>query len=318
MPPLDLAITILIGVFAVLGFARGFVRGALDLVLLAAGLAIAARFSPAAARVLSDGGVPAGIAPAAGFIVLLFATMLIGGIALRFALAPVRAIPLPPPLPFLNRLLGLAPGAVKGAIAAVVLLTPLSIWQGDLGLAPYFAESRLAPALMSAANRGIGEAIDGFGRRLSEFSIPLDAGPEGRTLPFRVTDGLVVDRDAETEMLALVNAERDRAGLAPLEADERLATVARTHADEMFRLGYFAHQSPVTGEVVDRLDAAGLAWLVTGENLALARDVAEAHEGLMDSPGHRANILNPAFTRVGIGIIRSPANGVMVTQVFAA
>lgn len=317
MPPLDLAITVLIGIFAVLGFARGFVRGVLDLALLAAALAIAARFYPAAARVLADGGVAAGIAPAIGFVVLLLAVLVLGGIALRFALAPVRAIPWPPPLPFLNRLLGLAPGAVKGAIAAVVVLAPLSAWQSELGLTRYFAESRLAPALVSAVNRGVGGAIDGLGVRLSDFSLPLDAGPAGRTLPFSVSDGLVVDRAAEAEMLALVNAERERAGLAPLDADERLATVARSHADEMFRLGYFAHQSPVTGEVVDRLDHAGLAWIVTGENLALAQDVEEAHVGLMDSPGHRANILNPAFTRVGIGVIRSPDHGVMVTQVFA-
>ncbi len=316
MPPLDLAITVLIGIFAVLGFARGFVRGALDLVLLAAAVAVAARFAPAAARVLADGGVAPGLAPTVGFVVLLLAVLVLGRIALGLVLAPARAMPWPPPLPFLNRLLGLGPGAVKGAIAAVVLLAPLSTWQSELGLTRAFAESRLAPALVSAMNRTVGGAMDGLGLRLSDFSIPLGPTPPGRTLPFSVSTGLVVDRAAETEMLALVNAERERAGLAPLEADERLATVGRTHSEEMFRLGYFAHESPVSGEVVDRLDNAGLAWLVSGENLALAQDVAEAHEGLMDSPGHRANILNPAFTRVGIGIVSSPANGVMVTQVF--
>lgn len=317
MPPLDLAITVVIGIFAVLGLARGFVRGVLDLALLATAAAIAARFYPAAGRVLADGGVAARLAPTVGFVVLLLAVLVLGGIALRLALAPVRAIPWPPPLPFLNRLLGLGPGAVKGAIAAVVVLAPLATWQAELGLTGYFAESRLAPALVSAVNRGLGGAIDGFGLRLSDFSLPLGLTPAGRTLPFSVSEGLAVDRAAESKMLALVNAERERAGLRPLEADERLATVARTHSDEMFRLGYFAHESPTSGNVVDRLDAAGLAWLVTGENLALAQDVAEAHQGLMDSPGHRANILNPAFTRVGIGVIRSPANGVMVTQVFA-
>lgn len=317
MPPLDLAITVLIGIFAVLGFARGFARGALDLVLLATAVFVAARFSPAAARVLADGGVAAAMAPTVGFVVLLLAVLVLGRIALGFVLAPARALPAPPPLPFLNRLLGLGPGAVKGAVAAVVILAPLSAWQSDLGLTRAFAESRLAPALLSAANRTVGEAIDGFGLRLSDFSVPLVPGPAGRTLPFAVSDGLVVDRAAEAEMLALVNAERERAGLAPLEADERLATVGRTHSTEMFQLGYFAHESPVSGELVDRLEAAGLSWLVTGENLALAPDVAEAHDGLMGSPGHRANILNPAFTRVGIGVIASPANGVMVTQVFA-
>ncbi len=81
-------------------------------------------------------------------------------------------------------------------------------------------------------------------------------------------------------------------------------------------LGYFAHQSPDGRDPFDRLQAAGIHYLAAGENLALAPDVHAAHTGLMSSPGHRANILRPAFNRVGIGALRASPYGVMFTQEF--
>jgi uncharacterized protein YkwD len=97
-----------------------------------------------------------------------------------------------------------------------------------------------------------------------------------------------------------------------------LAVVARQHGEEMFQLGYFAHDSPVTGTPGDRIAAADIQAVATGENLAYAPSLRVAHEGLMNSPGHRANILNPAFTRLGIGVIRSENRGLMFVQEFAA
>jgi uncharacterized protein YkwD len=62
--------------------------------------------------------------------------------------------------------------------------------------------------------------------------------------------------------------------------------------------------------------AAHIAFLTAGENLALAQTLAIAHTGLMHSPGHRANILNPAYHRVGIGIIEGGVHGLMISQEF--
>jgi uncharacterized protein YkwD len=117
-------------------------------------------------------------------------------------------------------------------------------------------------------------------------------------------------------MLELVNGERARAGLQALVADERLRQVARAHSLEMFQLDYFSHTSPTAGSPFDRMHAAGIQFLVAGENLAYAPNVEIAHQGLMNSPGHRANILRPEFGRVGIGVLRSPAQGSMFTQDF--
>ena len=91
---------------------------------------------------------------------------------------------------------------------------------------------------------------------------------------------------------------------------------AREHSAEMFSLRYFGHISPVSGSPFDRLEAAGIAYSRAGENLAYAQSVAVAHRGLMQSEGHRENILRPEFTRIGIGVISAGPYGRMFTQMF--
>jgi uncharacterized protein YkwD len=117
-------------------------------------------------------------------------------------------------------------------------------------------------------------------------------------------------------MLELINQERTRAGLRLLVADQSIRPVARAHSLEMFQLDYFSHTSPTAGSPFDRMKAGGIGYLAAGENLAFAPNVEIAHQGLMNSPGHRANILRAEFGRVGIGVIRSQFQGSMFTQNF--
>jgi uncharacterized protein YkwD len=84
----------------------------------------------------------------------------------------------------------------------------------------------------------------------------------------------------------------------------------------MFKLKYFAHQSPVSGSPFDRLKAAGVTYARAGENLAYAQSVSVAHRGLMQSQGHRENILRPEFTNIAIGVISAGPYGRMFTQLF--
>jgi uncharacterized protein YkwD len=134
----------------------------------------------------------------------------------------------------------------------------------------------------------------------------------------QLPDGLqpTPDPEAEQQLFDLVNRERTSRGLKALTLDPRLVPVARAHAAEMFRLKYFGHQSPTTGSPFDRLRAARITYSRAGENLAYAQSVAVAHQGLMESPGHRENILRPEFTRLGIGVMSAGAYGKMVTQLF--
>lgn len=107
----------------------------------------------------------------------------------------------------------------------------------------------------------------------------------------------------ESRMAALVNRDRRRAGVPPLQLDPQLAALARSHSRDMLEHGFFAHVSPRTGPLGERAAAAGIAFRRIAENLALHRDVEGAEQALLRSPGHRANILDPEFTHLGIGVV---------------
>lgn len=125
-------------------------------------------------------------------------------------------------------------------------------------------------------------------------------------------------RDAERLMFQMVNRERVTRGLAGLEYDERLAGAARLHSQDMMRNGYFAHVSPTRGDLMNRMERAGIKARIFTENLASNPDIGAAHRGLMESPGHRKNILDARVTRVGIGMVRSRKDKVLfIAQNFA-
>ena len=117
-------------------------------------------------------------------------------------------------------------------------------------------------------------------------------------------------------MLELVNQERASRGLKPLEPDPEMTEVARRHSADMFRRGYFSHYTPEGKDPFERMRESDVRFRTAGENLALAPTLRQAHTGLMNSPGHRANILRPQFGRVGIGILDGGRRGLMVTQKF--
>ena len=122
---------------------------------------------------------------------------------------------------------------------------------------------------------------------------------------------------AEREMLDAINEERRARGLEPLAWCGSCAEVARAHSKDMYRGGYFSHVDLDGDDPFDRMKAARIRYGAAGENLALAPSVPEAHEGLMESPDHRENILRAEFQEVGIGIYEGPF-GLMCTQVFRA
>ena len=135
------------------------------------------------------------------------------------------------------------------------------------------------------------------------------------TLPYKVADTRP-RADLEARMLELVNKERVAAGLKPLAPDPELTEVARRHSADMFARGYFAHDTPEGLDPFDRMRVANVRFVTAGENLALAPTVQVAHRGLMNSPGHRENILHPQFGRVGIGIMDGGIHGLMISQEF--
>lgn len=128
---------------------------------------------------------------------------------------------------------------------------------------------------------------------------------------------LKVSEVDEREMLDLLNEERKKMQLRELLWDESLAVVAREHSEDMFRRQYFAHTNPDGWTAGERLSNANVEYLLSGENLAYAPNVELAHRGLMNSPGHRDNILRREFSRIGIGVQDGGLYGKMYTQNFA-
>jgi uncharacterized protein YkwD len=127
---------------------------------------------------------------------------------------------------------------------------------------------------------------------------------------------------AETFAAELLARDRARFGLPVLNRDPRLDGVARAHSSEMAASGYFAHVSPVTGSILDRLASIDYEAGFAAENIAMSASLAGAQEGLMRSPGHRATVLSTDATHFGVGVVRDDRDDVgpvyVLTQVFAS
>ena len=159
--------------------------------------------------------------------------------------------------------------------------------------------------------------------------------PPQRLMP--MTASLRLDTRAQEEeqeeayLVAAINNERTQRGLASLTEDPLLNVTARTHSREMCSLNYFDHHSPTTGRQtpMDRYLTGLRAWgedkpesALVGENIFYASttdsvyNASYAHMSLMNSPGHRANILEPRFTKIGVGLYRDSQNRFWVTEMF--
>lgn len=122
--------------------------------------------------------------------------------------------------------------------------------------------------------------------------------------------------DDRASMLAWINAARAAEGVGPLAGDARLDAVAEAHARDMATQGFFSHTSPTTQGPGERAAAANIDFRHLAENIAMNQHARAAHEALLRSPGHRANLLSPTLRRVGLGFARGP-QGLYVTQLFA-
>lgn len=120
----------------------------------------------------------------------------------------------------------------------------------------------------------------------------------------------------EIKMLELINKERAAAGVAPLKLDNELVRIARLKSQDMIDKNYFDHNSPTYGDPFTMMKNFGIKFGYAGENLAGNQTVEKAHEALMNSPGHRKNILSPNYTHVGIGIREGSPYGKIFTQLF--
>ena len=309
-----LVLIVVVGLWG--GWHRGFPRATLQLFTLAASLVLAFAGYPYPQAWL-QAGVPAlGVwtAPLSFLATYTLAHWVIG----RVAGALAGVFPYTLHAHGINRMLGLVPGGFNGLInAMLVSLLLLTLPLSD-GLSKLVRKSVLAGQLSVSAQGLQGRLLPIFypalQRSLQAMTVPAEPHSTLK-LPYQV-NAPKVRPDLEARMLDMVNAERTAQGLQPLLADPVLTEVARAHSRDMFARSYFSHTNPEGQEAFDRMQQAGISYRIAGENLALAQTLPSAHQGLMNSPGHRANILLPSYGHVGIGVLDGGRYGLMVTQNF--
>lgn len=120
----------------------------------------------------------------------------------------------------------------------------------------------------------------------------------------------------EKEMIQLLNKERANNGMSPLQVDMKLENVARVKAQDLVKNNYFNHNSPTYGTPFQMMKSFGINYRSAAENLAQNRTVAAGHKMLMDSSGHRANILNPSYEYVAVAIVDGGPYGKTFVQMF--
>lgn len=311
----DLFLAVIVLVAVIAGWYRGFILGSLDLLTWIGTLVTAYLFYPYTANFLdSFANMGVWLMPVAFLITALLARI---GLGLLVRLI-TRAIPEHVNDNVVNKFLGILPGAINGWIYAIILSALLLALPLKDSITSESRNSRFAgPLAMQSewANRKLAPVFDeAVKKTMNSLTVP-QGSHEKVDLPFTYNKAKPRP-DLEAQMLELVNKERTSRGLKPLTADPEMTNVARAHSMDMFVRGYFAHENPDGKDPFQRMRDAQVKFLTAGENLALAQTLEMAHTNLMNSPGHKANILQPAFGRLGIGILDGGYYGLMISQEF--
>lgn len=311
----DILLVLVVVLAIVAGWYRGFISGILSLAIWAGSFFVAYISYPYVADLL---GSLFNAGPWQLPIAFLLVAIIMGVLLSILAGYVLRSIPLQSHHSAVNRIMGIIPGAITGYLYAVILSAIFLALPIKDRVTEEVRESQLGVqfAMQSEwANRRLAPVFDDAIRQTINSLTVKPSSDERINLTFKVNDAKPKP-DYEAQMLELVNKERIKNGLKPLQFDPELVPVARAHSHDMFAKGYFAHDNLEGKDPFDRMHAAGVHFQAAGENLALAQTVQIAHVNLMNSPGHRANILNPSFGRVGIGILDGGFYGLMISQEF--
>jgi len=313
---IDIIIILLLILFIYDGIVRGLMINSLELFGFVIALTLAFILHGALAGVLNVWlSIPLSFSKVIAFFLLWLFIDMLYSIAIYYF---YRQIPEKTRKCSLNKWSGFLPSFLKGIILiAIVLSILLSLPFGtDFkdSISDSFLASRIAgktgflePYYKKVFGGAVDDVVTFFTVRThSDEFVELKSRPRE----------LAIDEASEREMLSLVNGERIKRGLVPLKMNRKLQKVARAHSRDMFERSYFSHINPDGLSPFDRLKRAEIKYSLAGENLALAPSVFKAHTGLMNSPGHRENILTSGFRKVGIGVVDGGIYGKMFTQNF--
>lgn len=312
----DLIILAIMAYFLLGGWRAGVWIVLADFLSFAMSLIIALRFYPSIANLLKDNfSLHASVANALSFLLTAMASEAIFGVLLGKL---VSKIPEKVRESLISKYAALIPALGQGLVLLGFLLTLVMAFPINPSIKKDISESKAGSQILAHTSNLEAALNDVFGGVIQDSLTYFTIRPESHeSIALDVEVGeLTVDETAEQAMFSLVNQERLKAGVGQLAWDPAIVPVARAHAEDMWRRKYFAHISPEGKDVGDRLQAANVDYSFAGENLAQAPTTQTAHIGLMNSEGHRANILEPRFKKVGIGVIDNGYYGKMFVQVF--
>lgn len=320
---LDVIIVLVILFYAREGYVLGFTLAFLDLASFILSFIIALKFYGFVAYFLINTfSMPLGFANALGFFITALVSEVTLTLLFRKLLNKVRPISpthaLYKAFKGIDHWLGLVPGIISAFIVMSFILSVVVSLPSSPLIKSLVTDSKISSRLIANTSFFEKRLNDIFGGALSETLNFLTVQPQSKDsvkLNYKVDDGRE-DSKAEQEMFRLVNVEREKAGVAPLIFDDSLRDVARLHSRDMFEKGYFSHYTPDGLSPFDRMDSSNIEYSFAGENLALAPSTDLAMQGLMNSPGHRKNILSPNFGKIGIGVIDGGIYGKMYSQEF--
>src|SRR3989344_1496609 len=313
---LDLVIIFILIFFVARAFRFGFWVVLVDLVSFLASLLISLRVYQFVAEFLrTNFTLSRSISNALGFLLsAVFVESILGVILYKLVyLVPVRL-----KKGIVSKFLAIFPAIGEGFIMVSFLLILALAFPISPKIKADITESKIGGLLIEKTSGVETKVNEVFGGVIEDALTFYTIKPESReVVELTVTKReLSIDELSETEMFKLVNKDRKEMGVAELIWDVRLVPVARTHATDMWEKSYFGHISPEGEDVGGGLEKAGVNFFVAGENLALAPTLQTAHIGLMNSQGHRENILSRDFNRMGIGVIDNGVYGKMFVQIF--
>jgi uncharacterized protein YkwD len=312
----DLIILLILIYFVMEGFRHGFWVILVDFISFLSSILLSLwLYQYLAGFLISNFSLSHSVANPAAFLILAIATES----AVSFLLAHlIGKIPAKLLKEKTLRFFSVLPALGEGLILTAFILTLAIAFPLKSEIKTDILNSRIGGVILArttSVERGINEI---FGGVIQETLTYLTVKPgSAETIPLKTASSkLNVDTESEAEMFTLVNSERIKLGIDPLKSDAKIVTVARNYATFLWENHYFGHVAPDGSDVGDRLKVAKIRYEFAGENLALAPKVTIAESGLMNSEGHRTNILDTRFKKVGIGVVDNGIYGKIFVQVF--
>lgn len=303
------------------GYKKGLYRSAMELTAFSGGLLLGLTYHNALSNITHGLlGLPIGIANLLGFTLIFLLSII-----LFFIITEPLSHWLSPRIQTLYhyvwyRFLGAATETLKAALLTAVVLAVIVHFPVSSYIREAVKNSDLGGYLLSKAGAYENQLKKVFVSSAEEgilFNTVSEARQNDPPRPGRPPNKYLKRLPGqERDMYRLLNKERAKHGLPLLAYDEELSDVAAKHSLDMYRSNYFDHISPDGDDLANRLNRGNISFTFAGENLALAGSLNTAHRGLMGSKGHRANILDPRFNKIGIGIIDAGPFQQMTTQNF--